>query len=42
MLYHVELVVSDAMRTKLVDIKRQKEEAGEVVEWSDSCKLMSK
>ena len=32
MLYHIELVISDAMKTKLVDLKRQKEEAGEVVE----------
>ena len=32
MLYHIENVISDQMRTKLVDLKRQKEENNEQVE----------
>jgi hypothetical protein len=40
MLYHIETVVSDAMRTKLVDLKRQKEEANETVKWKDAVNLI--
>jgi len=42
MLYYLELVVSDAMRTKLVDLKRRKGETNEMVEWSDAVELLSR
>ena len=42
MLYHIELVISDAFRTKLVDLKRQKDELGEDVEWSEAMALLRK
>jgi len=42
MLYHIELVISDAFRTKLVDLKRQKDELGEEVEWNDAMALLRK
>ena len=41
MLYHIELVISDTMRTKLVELRRQKEEAGDEVEWADALELLS-
>ena len=42
MLYHIELVISDAFRTKLVDLKRQKDELGDDVEWSETMALLRK
>ena len=42
MLYHIELVVSDEMRMKLVELKRQTEANNNVVQWSDAVELMSK
>ena len=40
MLYHIELVVSNGFRTKLVNLKRQKEEANAVVQWKDAIDLL--
>ena len=40
MLYHIETVISDAMRTKLVDLRRQKEDANTKVEWQDALDLI--
>jgi hypothetical protein len=42
MLYHIELVISDPMRMKLVDLKRLKVEANTVVEWADAVDTLSK
>ena len=40
MLYHIETVVSGAMRTKLVDLRREKEDANLKVEWQDALDLI--
>ena len=40
MLYYLETVVSSQMRTKLVELKCQKDEADLKVEWVDAISLM--